>query len=131
VRVIEETVRLGRCRDHGVLGPGLVSILTATLPSAGTHPVLDLPTRSMVLIPAGTSAMKSAQVHSNQPRHETPSRHFSLGMFPVTQEQRATLAQGTNSSHFKGGCRPVESVTWDDALRFCDALSRFAGFVPV
>jgi formylglycine-generating enzyme required for sulfatase activity len=40
---------------------------------------------------------------------------------------------GSNPSHFKGGDRPVESVSWTEVTAFCDkltALERAAGRLP-
>ncbi len=34
---------------------------------------------------------------------------------------------GTNPSHFKGDQRPVEKVSWFDAVRLCNAVSRACG----
>lgn len=46
---------------------------------------------------------------------------------PVTQGQWQAL-MGDNPSHFRGDARlPVEMVSWFDALRFCNALSRAEG----
>ena len=38
---------------------------------------------------------------------------------------------GSNPSHFTGPGRPVDSVSWFDAIRFCNALSEQDGFTPV
>jgi sulfatase modifying factor 1 len=47
-------------------------------------------------------------------------------VFPVTQALYAAV-MGVNPSHFKGGQRPVEQVSWFDAVRLCNAVSRACG----
>ena len=48
---------------------------------------------------------------------------FWLAEAPVTQNEYEHLT-GTNPAHFKGdGDRPVESVSWDEAVAYCEALT--------
>lgn len=48
---------------------------------------------------------------------------FFLGRYPVTQAEWQAV-MGTNPSYFKGDPRcPVENVSWDDAVAFCERLS--------
>lgn len=49
--------------------------------------------------------------------------HFYLGIHPVTQEQYEEV-MGNNPSRFKGPAKPVECVTWHNAVSFCRELSR-------
>jgi len=61
-----------------------------------------------------------------QPRHPvTISRPFFLGVHEVTQDDYAkVVGQEKNPSKFLGeGSRPVDGVTWLDAVAFCNALS--------
>lgn len=47
---------------------------------------------------------------------------FSIGKYPVTQgEWQAVM--GTNPSSFKGDRLPVENVSWEEAVAFCEKLS--------
>ena len=51
------------------------------------------------------------------------SEPFYLGIHPVTQEQYEEV-MGKTPSRFKGPAKPVECVTWHDAVSFCRELSR-------
>lgn len=65
------------------------------------------------------------------PRHEvTISEGFWMSQTPVTQGLYA-LVMGENPAEFKGATRPVEHVSWFDAVRFCNRLSELAGLEPV
>ena len=87
----------------------------------------------LVLIPAGVFWMGSPDDEVGRRGNEGPRREtaitaaFYLGAFPVTQGQYRRVT-GVNPSRFHAGVGggpelPVESVSWDDAVRFCRALS--------
>ena len=59
-----------------------------------------------------------------KPAHQvTITRPFYCGVFPVTQaEYQAVTGQGP--SHFQGERRPVETVSWDEAMAFCAKLNQ-------
>jgi len=81
----------------------------------------------MKLIPAGTFTMGSPENEegrrSDETQHEvTISKPFYMGIYPVTQEEYE-MVMGNNPSYFKGGTRPVEKVSWDDAVAFCKKLT--------
>jgi formylglycine-generating enzyme required for sulfatase activity len=51
------------------------------------------------------------------------TKPFYLGVYPVTQAEYENV-MGENPSKFKGdGTRPVENVSWIDAVAFCKKLS--------
>jgi formylglycine-generating enzyme required for sulfatase activity len=75
--------------------------------------------------------------YEDEVRHRVRlTRGFWIARYPVTQAEYAAV-MGTNPSHFKGDQRPVENVTWDEAVAFCARLTRLvrereplpAGFV--
>ena len=90
----------------------------------------------MMQIPAGTFLMGSPEdeldrTPSESPQHEVNIATFFMGKYPVTQAQWkavAAMPQVNRSlkpdpSGFKGNKRPVERVSWYDAVEFCDRLS--------
>ena len=50
--------------------------------------------------------------------------------YPVTQDMWMEVME-ENPSHFKGGRRPVECVSWWDALEYCNKLSEKYNLEPV
>jgi formylglycine-generating enzyme required for sulfatase activity len=98
----------------------------------------------LVLIPAGEFDMGSPDSDKDAESDEKPqhrvkiSKPFYLGKYEVTQEQYEKV-MGKNPSHFaktgEGKERlagldtsqfPVERVSWEDALTFCEKLSSLA-----
>ncbi|MEH2181264.1 MAG: formylglycine-generating enzyme family protein [Nostoc sp.] len=88
-------------------------------------------TLEMVQILQGTFTMGSpegeAERESNEsPQHQVKVPGFFMGKYEVTQAQYQAI-MGTNPSYFKGEKRPVERVSWDDAVEFCKRLSQKTG----
>ncbi len=85
----------------------------------------------LVRIEPGVFVMGSPRDETGRYRDETPhevriTRSFELGRAPVSQSQW-TAVMGNNPSHFIGDDRPVDHVSWFDAVRFCNALSEREG----
>ncbi|MBL1200369.1 MAG: SUMF1/EgtB/PvdO family nonheme iron enzyme [Nostoc sp. GBBB01] len=83
----------------------------------------------MVQIPGGTFMMGYSEKEvppQEISQHEVTVRGFFMGKYEVTQAQYQAI-MGTNPSKFKGEKRPVESVSWDDAVEFCKRLSKKTG----
>jgi len=87
-----------------------------------------------VLIPAGSFMMGSPLEEKGRHEWEGPihivhiTHPFYLGVCPVTQEQYLQIV-GKNPSFFTrthggGPDHPVEQVSWDDAMAFCDKLTQ-------
>jgi formylglycine-generating enzyme required for sulfatase activity len=77
----------------------------------------------LTLIPAGEFRMGSMDSWGGEPHPVRLTKPFYLGVCPVTQQQYEDV-MGTNPSHFRGDrLRPVERVSWIDAVEFCNRLS--------
>ncbi|BCL39223.1 caspase, EACC1-associated type [Nostoc sp. MS1] len=97
-------------------------------------------TLQMVAIPGGTFLMGSPENEEGRsddesPQHKVTIQPFFMGKFPVTQAQWTAVATldkvnidlKPDPSRFKGTNRPVECVSWDDAVEFCARLSNKTG----
>ncbi len=70
-----------------------------------------------------------------RPQHQVTIKLFYLGKYLVTQAQWQAVAVlpqvnrrlNPNPSFFKGVNRPVEQVSWYDAVEFCSRLSQYTG----
>ena len=63
---------------------------------------------------------------------KVPAGEYWVGKYEVTQKQYEEIT-GENPSRFQGADRPVDSVSWDDAVAFCEKLTareRAAGRLP-
>ncbi|BAY60346.1 serine/threonine protein kinase [Calothrix brevissima NIES-22] len=88
-------------------------------------------TLEMVQIPGGTFMMGSPAEEAGRrdnesPQHQVTVPGFFMGKYPVTQAQYQAI-MGNNPSRFKGESKPVEQVSWDDAVEFCQKLSQKTG----
>ncbi|GJQ32988.1 MAG: hypothetical protein HBSAPP04_18270 [Ignavibacteriaceae bacterium] len=61
-----------------------------------------------------------------KPVHKVTLSSFFIGKVPVTQALWREV-MGNNPSRFKGDNRPVECVSWYEAVEFCNRLSRREG----
>ena len=82
----------------------------------------------MVQIPGGSFLMGSPDsdieaYDDEKPQHEVTVPAFAMGKFAVTQAQYEAV-MGNNPSQFKGANRPVENVSWNDAVKFCKKLGK-------
>jgi len=81
----------------------------------------------MVLVPAGTVSL----VGGNAARIDVPiPSPLLVGRYQVTQGQYFAVVRH-NPSCFSGDRLPVDTVSWTDAVAFCNALSEQAGLRPV
>lgn len=81
----------------------------------------------MVKVEGGTFRMGSDAWSQCQPIHEVALSTYYISKYLVTQKLWKEV-MATNPSHFVGENLPVERASWYDAINFCNALSKKAGF---
>jgi formylglycine-generating enzyme required for sulfatase activity len=92
----------------------------------------------MVHIPGGSFLMGSLPGKgrdNERPQHRVTVPGFWMGKYPVTQAQWRSIAAlpseqielDASPSHFKGDNRPVDQVSWLQAIEFCQRLSKKTG----
>ena len=97
-------------------------------------------TLEMVSIPPGRFPMGSPESEPDRysdesPQHSVTMPPFFLGKYPITQAQWRAVAAlpqierdlDSDPSQFKGDDRPVERVSWLEAVEFCARLSQASG----
>ncbi len=103
-----------------------------------TEDLGDNVTLEMVAIPGDKFIMGSPSGEGDnyeKPQHEVTVQPFFMGKYPITQAQWRAVADlprvkydlDPDPSEFKGDNRPVEQVSWYDAVEFCQQLSRKTG----
>lgn len=135
------TVTLGKtpslALDIEGKGAGTRFFRTSLIPES--DPVPNPNPERLVWIPSGTFIMGSPPDELNRDTDEQPltqvtfNRGFWMDKFEVTQKEYVEI-MGHNPSRFKpGDNRPVDNVTWDWAMEYCEKLTqreREAGRLP-
>jgi formylglycine-generating enzyme required for sulfatase activity len=86
-----------------------------------------------VLVKGGTFTMGSPasepERQTDEAQHRVTVGDYYIAKSPVTQREYSLL-MGNNPSEFNGDNLPVETVSWFDAVRFCNARSVQEGLTP-
>ncbi|MFB2834219.1 formylglycine-generating enzyme family protein [Floridanema evergladense] len=128
---------------------GKLTIKRQTQKFQGYREYIDGIPLEMVLIPEGTFTMGAPEQEegsndSERPQHNVTLSSFLMGRYPITQAQWKAIASRTDlkvnqvldpdPSRFKESYqgidrwqRPVEQVSWYDAVEFCQRLSKLTG----
>ena len=94
----------------------------------------NAPSGDFVLIRGGTYTMGSPSSEdwrsNDEVQHRVTLSSFYIAKYEVTQKLWQEVT-GKNPSSFIGNTLPVESITWLEAIEFCNVLSRRDGRTPV
>jgi formylglycine-generating enzyme required for sulfatase activity/tRNA A-37 threonylcarbamoyl transferase component Bud32 len=70
----------------------------------------------------GASVEEVGSLACERPQHRVTMPCFYMSKFPITQAQYLSV-MGKNPAKFSGERRPVEKISWYEAVEFCDRLS--------
>lgn len=103
----------------------LASILEARLNAEDSRLIPDLHLKLNWIKPGqfDMGTRMSGNANTQPVTHVVLTRGFWLGITEVTQAQW-TAIMGKNPSTYKGENLPVEGVTWDAAMEFCEKLTQ-------
>ena len=119
----------GKPEASGVTGENEMKETGAALPTAG----VDVP-ENFVLVEGGTFQMGSPEDEAwrsdDETQHTVTVSDFYMSRYELTQAEYEAVA-GNNPSSFSGAELPVETVSWLDAVAYCNARSEQEGLTPV
>lgn len=82
--------------------------------------------KDMVYIEGSNFIMGNGWFSDNKP-HKVTISNFYIGKYQITQKEYQEI-MGNNPSYFKAPKFPVETVSWFDAIKFCNAKSMREGY---
>jgi len=89
---------------------------------------------NMIHVSGGTFSMGSISGDADEkPVHSVTVSSFNMGKYEVSQGEYQSL-MGNNPSETSRGIGnnyPVNNVSWNDAVEYCNALSRKEGLTPI
>jgi len=107
-------------------------VTAAAKPTTDLIPLAFIPAGSFLM---GSPANEPDRSKTEGPQHEVTLAAFWMAQTPITQAQWREVAGwekverdlNPDPSFFKGDQRPVERVSWFDAMEFCHRLSQRTG----
>jgi len=129
VECLKWTISLIRLEVPISASSGTISVVVGNDTSNGVEITIGkFPQFEMVEIPAGSFQMGSNKgLNDEMPVHSVEiTKAFFIGKYEVTQKFWK-IVMGNNPSNFVGKDLPVESITWLDAIKFCNRLANLDG----
>ncbi len=112
-----------------IVPPTPSNICLARVSAGAIDTAIDL---EMVMIPKGKFVMGNTGNYIGYPEEKPVhsveiSSDFLMSKYEITQKIYKTI-MGINPSNFKGDSLPVEMISWEDAIEFCNKLSDYFNF---
>lgn len=102
-------------RNKSDIGSGLITVKAGKVRVIGGIEVVGIPGGKFIMGSPEEESGRSA----DESQHSVTVSSFWIGKYEITQKQYAEI-MGTYPSHFKGENLPVEQVSWDEAIEFCN-----------
>jgi formylglycine-generating enzyme required for sulfatase activity len=132
---VDEMYKISRFNKYMKLSLILILFVAATaFCISRSSYIAYAPDIKLANIPAGEFIMGAPPtdearlvVGDQEPQHSVRiSKGFYMGITEVTQSQWKAVMR-SNPSEFRGDDLPVDNVSWDDTVKFCEKLSRLTG----
>lgn len=98
--------------------------------SSGNEQLTHIPEPQMIKIRGGSFSMgENGDDQRNRPAHTVTVSSFYMSKYEVTQKEYFDIMKKNPSKH-KHDYKPVENISWWDAIRYCNARSEKEGRTP-
>jgi len=125
-------IMTGGSEEYREVSDGLVRMqaLAQTLTAGAVRAAPGRAAGNFVRVQGGTFQMGRCPTGQNvTPMRNVTVSSFYMSRHQVTQREWVEL-MGSNPSHFRGDNRPVEMVSWFEAVEFANRKSQRAGLTP-
>ncbi|MEH2421830.1 MAG: bifunctional serine/threonine-protein kinase/formylglycine-generating enzyme family protein [Nostoc sp.] len=114
-----EVMKVDKQGNSTTISPGQANFFIEDLGNGNTLEMVEIPGGQFLM---GSPLTEKERNPNEGPQHLMTVKPFFMGKFTVTQEQYQAVME-INPSSFQGAKRPVEQVSWNDAVIFCQKLS--------
>ena len=121
-----EVMKVDKQGNSTTISAGQANFFIEDLGKGNTLEMVEIPGGQFLM---GSPATEKERMPHEGPRHQMTVKPFFMGKFTVTQEQYQAVMD-INPSYLQEATRPkrpVEQVSWNDAVKFCQKLSRMTG----
>ena len=120
----------GNAKNYKTIADGLSLMGELCLALTGTRAGGGNIPEYFIRVEGGTFSMGSGNGDNDErPIHTVQIGSFYISKTEVTQREYQQI-MGNNPSSFKGDNLPVDSVSWFDAITYCNKLSQLEGLTP-